>query len=591
MGMLKPANNRVDYGQLLSPPAGYSTAMAIGGTYSLDLSTLMEICLALGLSESLDSPLKENPMYLLEALRKVANKTLVFCEAGQIKEPDNPSKLHILLESVVVELALKEEKTFHPKFWLIKYEHEQKAPVYRCIVLSRNLTYDRSWDVAACLTGSRKDEPDSRSRPLRDFLLALQSWMEPNAKTAMVARFADEIDQVEFQLGHKAFTDFAFCPVGIDGYDIDKTGLLISYHRMLIVSPFLSKSIIDGFNKKALHHPEPNILITRYNELGKLTEASVSEFEIYTLRDSIIDGEQILDNEERGGGALQQDIHAKLYLRTKGTRSELFLGSLNASYNACRRNIEFMLKLYGTRRRLNVDDLKLELLGGEGEDQLFQQISLAGLESLPAQEDGNYLEKVIKKICRLESQALVLSRNGGYAVELAFPGYSAEDPQVRISPMLIDGYELDLAETIRFEGLELLQLSEFYIISVASGGPPLRRVIKIKTSNMPEGRESMVANGIIKNKHDFVDYINFILADDYLVAHLENEGLGSKFSFNSKASGATLYEKMLRTAVHSPGKLDEIREVLKLVSDADKIPEGFSELYELFSKVVRKNAK
>ena len=49
--MLNPNSDRLDYGQILAPPAGYDLDLAVGTTYSLDLDALVGASLALGLSE------------------------------------------------------------------------------------------------------------------------------------------------------------------------------------------------------------------------------------------------------------------------------------------------------------------------------------------------------------------------------------------------------------------------------------------------------------------------------------------------------------------------------------------------------------
>ena len=82
--MLNPNNDRLDYGQILAPPAGYYLDFAVGTTYSLDLDALVGACLALGLSEETDSELMNNPVCLLEALRSTGDKVALFCEGGQI---------------------------------------------------------------------------------------------------------------------------------------------------------------------------------------------------------------------------------------------------------------------------------------------------------------------------------------------------------------------------------------------------------------------------------------------------------------------------------------------------------------------------
>ena len=78
--MLNPSNDRLDYGRVLAPPAGFYLDFAVGTTYSLDLDALVGASLALGLSEETDSELMNNPVCLLEALRSTGDKVALFCE-------------------------------------------------------------------------------------------------------------------------------------------------------------------------------------------------------------------------------------------------------------------------------------------------------------------------------------------------------------------------------------------------------------------------------------------------------------------------------------------------------------------------------
>lgn len=52
--MIRPKEDRVNYGQQLHAPAGYHVRCAIATTYGLDLETLLTACIALGLNEDTD---------------------------------------------------------------------------------------------------------------------------------------------------------------------------------------------------------------------------------------------------------------------------------------------------------------------------------------------------------------------------------------------------------------------------------------------------------------------------------------------------------------------------------------------------------
>ena len=163
--MLNPNNDRLDYGQILAPPAGYDLDFAVGTTYSLDLDALVGASLALGLSEETDSELMNNPICLLEALRSTGDKVALFCEGGQIHMPNKVTALYILLEKMVCSVKTAKRRgsakfpAFHPKFWLIRYKNNNGDLLYRIIVLSRNLTFDRSWDVTYYLDGHITKDP------------------------------------------------------------------------------------------------------------------------------------------------------------------------------------------------------------------------------------------------------------------------------------------------------------------------------------------------------------------------------------------------------------------------------------------------
>ena len=138
--------------------------------------------------------------------------------------------------------------------------------------------------------------------------------------------------------------------------------------------------------------------------------------------------------------------------------------------------------------------------------------------------------------------------------------------------------------------MNILQLSEFYIIEAFEGEESLKRVIKIKTENIPDDRESAIVNEIIKDKNGFIQYISFLLGDDYLLAFLENKHqMKNSFMFGYGEPIPSLYEKMLRAAAHSPGKLDEIKKLMELITDEEIIPDGFRDVYEVFAKAVKQS--
>ena len=602
--MLNPNNDRLDYGQVLAPPVNYKLDFAIGTTYSLDLDALVGACIALGLAEETDSDLMKNPVCLLEALRATGDKVALFCEGGQIHLPGNVTSLYILLEKMVFPVTTSKRKgvaqypSFHPKFWLIRYVDEKNNYLYRVVVLSRNLTFDRSWDVTFCMDGKKTSAETVKNNPVGDFISYLIKQLpetdyaaEKQKKMKSVIR---ELKNVEFSLDSKEFTDFDFIPFGIGNqYGSDQKPLYTlledSFHEAFIMSPFLSGGIIKNFNERSkyMDHAE-YVLITRSSELGKLKPSDCSNFEIYTMKDAVVDGEGLISEET--SDIQKQDIHAKIYMLRKGSDSSLYLGSLNASHNALHGNVEFMIKLHSKNRYLNLTKMKESLFCTDEAESPFQLAQFNNKQIDEVEEKANLLDGVIKDINRKALGAVIKENGERFDVSVSFEPISSEY-EISVSPLL-SKKTVAMAETVMFTDLELTQLSEFYKISVSDGSQTVSRVIMIPTENMPDDREKAVVSSVVNDKKCFYRYIAFLLGDNLVVSALESMDMNESESavsqnHNKPIQLPALYEKMLHTAATNPERFKEIEYLIKSISSDGVIPEGFEQLYNTFKKAVK----
>ena len=598
--MLNPNQNRLDYGQILSPPAGFQLDFAVGTTYSLDLDALVGACIALGLSEETDSALLNNPICLLEALRSTGDKVALFCESGQIHLPNNVTPLYVLLEKMVYQITTRKHRgisrypSFHPKFWLLRYVNDDKDIMYRVAVLSRNLTFDRSWDVTFCMDGWVTDDVTDKNDPVCDFLSYLSNFA--SEKKLAVRRMMRELPYVHFELDSKEFYDFDFIPVGVKAKDgsyhniTDYPLFSDSFHEVLIMSPFLSNGIIKDFNTRNpyISHSE-YMLITRAMSLSRLKAADCSNFRIYTLKDAVVDGETLIS--EDNASILQQDIHAKVYMVRKYSDVDLYLGSLNASHNAIHGNVEFTIRLRSKNRYLNLAKLSEQFFCGpeDAATNPFQRVTLSDEVSDAVAEDvQNILDGVIKELARNNPHADIISCGETYEAHVHF-GVFQTPYRVEVSPLL-SNKRVTLDENIIFAGLSLTQLSEFYKITVSSDETSITRVLMIPTTGIPEDREKAIVSGVINDKHCFYQYIAFLLGDDHMLSSLEGSELSKESASRSRTAAhqlPPLYEKMLQTAATNPAKLKEIDYLLKTVSADGVIPEHFEKLYDTFRKVVK----
>jgi len=612
--MFKPDSDkdRTDYSSMLMPPEGYRLDKAVGTTYSLDLEALTAVVICLGLSEETDSKLMKSPISMLNALHKVSDKLVIFCEAGQIKVPSKPSALSVLLENMVVEMALPKDReigsypAFHPKTWVLSYVNGDGDKKYRFVVMSRNLTFDRSWDISFAMDSSKEVRQKRKTKPICNFLEYLaenvhNTTIKAVSKRKLIGDLCTELSKVSFSLNSKEFEEnFEILPLGIGkcaycmSEDIlfctEKGDTNSTFSELVVMSPFVSESVIADFNilDRGLSGCRRR-LITRRSELGKLKETDTNNFCIYVLKDEIVDGEEAISDEL--SEKRKQDIHAKIYLRRKYTDVDLYLGSMNATHSAINKNVEMMLWLGTKNKYLNGDKFLEDIFCGTADDvkNPFEKVSLK--DAVQEMEDSgkNILEKKIKDLCRVKRQAIIIEDKKNierYKIIIEFHSIDIDD-EIKISP-LNSKQEKILQEKIFFEDLDILQLSEFYKIMAKSGEDEIQRIIMIPTKGFPKERESAVVNSVIKNKDLLVEYIEFALGDDRISSMLERQEMGkSGFFRKSDNIMPALYEKMLKLAADNPEKIEDIGYIFKMVTDRDIVPDELRILYNTFCNTLK----
>ena len=622
--MFKPtsAKDRINYGEVLIPPVGFRLERAVGTTYSLDLETLTAVSIALGLIEDTDSELINNPISMLSALQKISDRIVVFCEAGQIKLPVKSNALCLTLEKMVVPVSIPFDKkmnrypAFHPKTWLLEYSNAEGEKQYRFVVMSRNMTFDHSWDVACALDGAISSVGGIDSQPIIDFLIFLKKQLNKefanySRQNADLTYLIEAVSDVSFY-PEDGFTECDILPLGIGAgrYDMASNWLFTeNFHELVVMSPFLSGSIIEGFNdvRKTLTGTT-RTLITRRSELTKIKGGKASNFDVYVMKDKIIDGESSLsDAETRKHSAIYdnlgdentveiddeekqqeestsaQDIHAKIYVRRKYNTTDLFLGSMNASCAAVHSNVEMMLRLRTKNSFLNGEKFLNDIMGEDRESKKnpFELISPEDVDEVEDKTVKDSVEQLIKRICRIKMTAAVDQADGKYNVHMT-AGIMSSIDGIRIRP-LRSNKDSELLPKMSFEALDILQLSEFYVVTATIEDCTLERVIMVPTIGIPECREAEVIKNVIRTKNQFIEYVAFILGDDYVQSFLENKKFSGTYGeWDQNNAMPAVYEKMLKTSVSDPNRLGEIQYITKAIQEEEIIPPEFREMYGVF---------
>ena len=596
--MLEPATRTLFF-EMLRPPEGYGLDEAIATTFTLDLITLLTAPLAFTTFECSDESGKPttDPVVLLEALRRNADKMTVFSQAGRTAAPAQQGILYSYLEPMVTEVTAPLGGVFHPKLWILRFAAEGLPAIVRLVVLSRNLTGDRCWDVSLVLDGEVADRKVgfSAHAELCDFIKALPGLALRTVPPAVVERanrLAEDVRRAAFALP-EGFDQYEFAPLGL------KKRRRLPFDdrrkRMLVVSPFITQGFLDDLTDGTTGH----ILVSRLEELAKLPKDAFAPFErIYVLN------ERTTLTDEADEAALPDSIltglHAKLYLIDKGWDSTLYIGSPNATGPAFSRNVEFLVGLTGKRSQVGVDQL---LQSEEGEASFLDLLTPYEPSDSPQDTDqiNEELERQLDQfrllIAMTGLRVAVETRSDGHILRLA----GAEGiviPQgisAAVWPITLPepANSIPLGQTDKaflFGPLPLAAVTSFFCIAAraTAAGTSLeaRFTLNLPLDNAPAGRREAIMGALLDDPEKFLRFLQFLLGDlDELGPLPTATTKSADTTFGSWGPGSfSLFEALLRALKDDPKRLDYVASVVtELTSDqnhADRLPVGFLPIWE-----------
>lgn len=628
--MLDAKKNRLDYGYLLTPEKGYTLDFAISTTYSLDLNTLIEVLLPLGLLEESDNREVYDKIFILRALKKMANKLVVFVDSSQIKIPRDfkARSLTLLLEKMILPVNTEIKgcvPSFHPKCWILKYVNEYNAPIYKLIVLSRNLTNDRSWDTAISFAGKpvKNKVMTKNQEAITDFIdyLLEQLHKQQNIlnnddalnevyieKQRKIESLREELKYVKFELPEG--NDFEIIPVGIgEEYSHISEGQLFSgkKQKLTVMSPFISMPVVRNFEKLVLDS-EKITFITRLQELAKIkTIVSLPKTDLYIIRQEA-SVEKYLQNDNLEEDEFEedqlQDIHAKIYVEETETETNLYLGSVNASSFAQKHNVEMAVKISFEKKEYCVDDFLNELACGDWKDTIinpFRKVTESdfttanNLES----EDQN-LTIILKKICRCKAFAEVTEENEDWRLNIFFEDVLScinKGYRVNISPLGNPAKSCEITnDSVRIEGIKISQISQLYKIhieNIEDKQKKLEKTIIIPTKFSIEDRDNALEQSIFETKDDFCRYLSLLLDDDVKATLREINSLkknGLLTSYSSSSGSIALYERLLKNSLNKSdfdNTIHEIDSLIQTIGDkkTEIVPEEVEQIVKIFRNV------
>ncbi|MDE2906992.1 MAG: phospholipase D family protein [Acidobacteriota bacterium] len=627
--MLLPDSRKTAF-ELIQPPGRYRLDFAVLTTYTLDLEALLVLPLSVlahpdgGLDELLADPLR-----LHQAIRDAGGRVHAFVDETGIGIPRSARPLYSLLESSVHPVRAPGRGAFHPKVWVARFaaKDETAEDLLRVAILSRNLTFDRSWDVALASAappgGGRRV---SASRPLGDFLREL-----PNLATSANRVPQDVADRVEALADQVARTAFP-APEGFDSpIEFHALGLSrrrrswsppSSGYRTLALAPFVNQTglaAIDGLSGN------DRTLVSRQEELDKLSEDALAAWkEIFVLSDTAqgeaedvpadadedgeadqagangddpgtgvdarqdgdtsaagADARQDGDSSPTGADARPSGLHAKMIAVEHGWDATWYVGSANLTSAAFGgSNVEVMASVTGKKGRkegasgcgidrfLHGGFLKLCVPYRRVEPEPEDQRVTDARARLEAARDA-LVDADLRVVCVPGDDLWTLTIDGSVAPP-------ADDVEVAAWPVSVgEDQALRPGEPLRWR-LPLARLTAFIAFRLrvpVPGVDDIRMTLRLPAEGMPADRLHHVLRGLLDSPEKFLRFLRALLGGlDAVAAWTKGEGQGDGAApWGVGLGGETLLDDLVRTASRDPDRLKPVR---RLIDDLRKTEEG-----------------
>ncbi len=586
--MLSPDTRSTAF-ELLRPPCGYQLDLAVLSTYTLDLETLLVLPLSvLAHSDGGLDELLADPLCLQQAIRDAGDRIHAFVDESGIAIPRNARSLYSMLESSVHAVRAPNGGAFHPKVWVARFvaSDEDAEDLLRVAILSRNLTFDRSWDIAltseASIRGRRRV---AVSRPLRDFLLTLPQLSTSPVHENVVARLkalAEQVSRTAFPAPDGFADPVAFHLLGLQKrrrlWRPPSTG-----YRTLAVSPFISRTGLEVVGELS---GNDRMLVSRQEELDRLGQDALAEWnDVFVLSDAAHgeSDESLADENQPAAGGIDRPsgLHAKMIAVEHGWDVTWYVGSANLTSSALSgSNVEMVASVTGRKGRKGGHS-------GHGIDRFldagFRKLCVKYERVEPEKEDPaitdsrNRLEAARDALLRTDLCVNCVSAGDAWTLTIDGDGIPcADDVEVVTWPVSVAEDQALLLEKAVSWRLPVARLTAFiaFRLSVDVGGvDDVRMTLSLPAQGIPEDRMHHVLRGLLDSPEKFLRFLRALLGGlDSVFGWAQEPRQGdAAFAWGIGEGGETLLDDLVRTASRDPDRLKPVR---RLIDDLRKTEEG-----------------
>jgi hypothetical protein len=565
------------------PPAGFAIDALVACTYSASLDTVLSLPTAM-LADLPGLGHRRPGIFTaveLAALKRVCDRTLIFCQGGAIHPAEYLPPAIIEAERMVHEVKAPMGGAFHPKLWVIRFvDSATDKALLRIAILSRNLTADRSWDLGI-IVDSRGASGPRKANDLGTLLRVLPSWCArplDRARHRLIEELARDVETARWRLpdGLGALTFHAL------GLGPDRRWVQPKSDRLAVISPFLTS---PALRQLAASSAEPVILVSRADALDRCWAAARDGF----ARQTVLAAPDDPALPEKAG-----ELHAKALVWQTRARVRMAVGSMNATSAAMGgRNVEFMASFDCIRA-----------LGDAGIEALLDHRSLGTLleefepaepvDEKPAPFDDRPARAALWDAkphitCTASDDGWRIALKADGKVDPALPVLL---PDLRYRPATLSGNRtigcgpaLVAGEPAVFPGtLELSEITGFTVFEADGPDGLISFTLNLEVLGVDEEeRRHAALRALLPDRQHFAEFLRILLGD---FAGLEGLAAGNGTDGSPaiwRAAGQSgLLELLIRCATDDPERLRSIRQMLDSLGPEELeavAPEDFTVLW------------
>jgi hypothetical protein len=602
---VKNANAYIDFGKQLQPPPGYEIDYAVATTYTLDLYALLSIPLAMYYKQALDVEVTEDNFQILEAIQNLQKHLKIYCHMGKIALPKtNSIRLLAFIEKCVTEIDPKTAyESFHPKVWVLRFkENDSKEIIYRLIVMSRNLTFDKSYDIAYWMEGKPSKNNNTENSELVKLLTKLDKHSAFTHK-----KFISDLKKVKFDIS-SPFDSYNFSSLPMDN-GLQSIDLNTIYKKRMVISPFLSDSVVIKLTEKTEKNNKL-IVFSRKEELDKLLKTTTDPIEAYFFSQEIVN-HHLYENADEGdddqyeSSDWNNNLHAKLFLReNKDSQTFWDLGSANCTNAAFGKNDEFLIHLKSTLKEASIAKVTEALLSEYNGIRIFKKYDRSAGEVVTApEEDFRLLEydliRCLKNTKSFSAKVEPKENNYNLIIELQLTGLLLNtEIKLLCKPLgkKVSFQEVKDFNPVVFEDISLHELSSFihWQVRIKNSKHIIDLVTKAEIKDMPDSRLSNILKSIIDNPDKFMALIMALLTEEPVGSfnNVDDKRPSENYFQNNSASfnlNMPVYEELLISLSRSPERLMRLSSLIEKLTNSDDnqiVPEEFLRIWKTIKELL-----